>query len=413
MGFIGMIPASPFRSVYMTFEHVPGTVIHHSAGSTGRYIGCPSIAILEDGRYLASHSYFGPGSANADSFVYESADDGVTWRRIAEIHGQIWSNLFVHRDALYMMGTDHCDLNGGRLNGRMVIRRSTDGGTTWSQPADADTGLLSDHDGYHTAPVPVLAHGGRLWRSMEYAPVPDRLYWRSLVLSAPQDADLLRRANWTASEMLAHPESRTQWIEGNMVADPAGTLVNVLRTNYIGAAAAQATGYVDRAAMVRVSEDGMCLVHVPDVDIINMPGGGTKFTIRFDPCSRRHCALVNRQLDPVAQRNRLYLISSVDLRRWDTEHLLLAHLEAADHAFQSYLTTLRRSAEPWFVTPYPLCGPRCTPRCRWTRLSPPWRTRAGLRLRCPPSTSASWRQPRTRARELPACWSYASAVDWR
>jgi len=75
-------------------------------------------------------------------------------------------------------------------------------------------------------------------------------------------------------------------------------------------------------------------VHDPDLDNINMPGGGTKFTVRFDPQSRRYCALVNKQLDPVAQRNRLYLVSSPDLRRWDTEHLLLSHDDPTEHAFQ-------------------------------------------------------------------------------
>ena len=318
----------------MGFAHVPGTVIHHVAASTRQYVGCPSVAILGDGRYVASHSHFGPGAANTDSFVYASADQGLTWSRIAEINGQIWSSMFVHRGALYIMGTDHCDQFGGRLNGRMVIRRSTDGGQSWSHPDSAASGLLSDDDGYHTAPVPVVAHAGRLWRSMEYAPVPQRLYWRSLVLSAPEDADLLQRRSWTFSEMLAHPESRTQWIEGNMAVDPGGALVNVLRTNYQGGAGAQATGYVDRAAIVRVAADGRHLVHLPDVDTINMPGGGTKFTIRWDERSQRYCALVNRQQDPAAQRNRLYLASSMDLRRWNTEQLLLSHAQEADHAFQ-------------------------------------------------------------------------------
>lgn len=312
----------------------PGTVIHHSAASTQQYVGCPSIVVLADGRYIASHSHFGPGATNTDSFVYESTDQGATWTRIAELHGQIWSNLFVWDNVLYIMGTDHCDRSGGRLNGRMVIRRSLDAGRTWTQPRDASTGLLSDHDGYHTAPVPVIHHRGRMWRAMEYAPVPERLQWRSLVLSAPADADLLDRSAWTLSEMLAHPESRTQWIEGNMAVSPDRTLVNVLRTNYQGAARAQATGFMDRGVLVHVSEDGRHLVHNPDTDTINLPGGGSKFTIRLDEQSQRYCALVNKQLDPPAQRNRLYLASSSDLRRWTTERLLLSHPAAQDHAFQ-------------------------------------------------------------------------------
>ena len=318
----------------MSYEHVPGIVIHHVAASTRQYVGCPSIAILDDGRYVASHSHFGPGAANTDSLVYASSDRGDTWIRIAELHGQVWSNLFVHGGALYIMGTDHCDRFGGRLNGRMVIRRSADAGRTWTRPEAPHTGLLSDHEGYHTAPVPVLAHAGRLWRAMEYAPVPDRLHWRTLVLSVPEGADLLDRSSWTVSEKLAHPESRTQWIEGNVAVAADGQVVNVLRTNCQGAGGAEATGFIDRAAIVRVSEDGRQLVHRPGLDTISMPGGGTKFTLRLDPVSGRYCALVNRQLDPVAERNRLYLTSSPDLRRWNTEHLLLEHPDPANHAFQ-------------------------------------------------------------------------------
>ena len=313
---------------------VPGTVVHHVPARTEQYVGCPSIAVMPDGRLVASHSYFGPGATNRETFVYESSDRGETWLRIACLDGQIWSNLFLWDDALYIMGTDHCDRYGGRLNGRIVIRRSEDGGQTWTDPADSSSGLLTDYDGYHTAPTPVLAHSGRLWRAMEYAPHPERLYWRTFMMSIPDNADLLDRANWTMSEMFEHTWSRSQWIEGNALVDRDGTVVNLLRTNFRGAYPEHASAHVDRAAMVHVSEDGRHLVHHPDYDIITMPGAGTKFTVRFDSQTDRYWALVNKQLDPPARRNRLYLASSSDLRRWDTHDLLLSHPDPDHHAFQ-------------------------------------------------------------------------------
>ena len=49
--------------------NVPGTVVHHVPASTQQYVGCPSIVVLPSGDYIASHSYFGPGAKNTDSFI--------------------------------------------------------------------------------------------------------------------------------------------------------------------------------------------------------------------------------------------------------------------------------------------------------------------------------------------------------
>ena len=259
---------------------VPGTPIHHVAAATRRYVGCPSIVVLPSGSYIASHSYFGHGATNTDSFVYRSDDRGATWRRIAEIHQQMWSKLFLHGNALYIVGTDHCDRYGGRLNGRMVIRRSGDEGVTWSRADSARTGWLSDEEGYHTAPTPLVVHEGRIWKAFEFAPEPDRRTWRVFVISAPVDADLLDRASWRFSRQLeTWPDY--QWIEGNMVVAPGGELVDVLRTNDRNHR--EGHGVDEPAAIVHVAADGLTLTHDPVADRVTFPGGGAKFTIKRDP----------------------------------------------------------------------------------------------------------------------------------
>ena len=311
---------------------VPGAVVNHTPAALRQYNGCPSLAILPSGDYVASHSLFGPAATNTDSFVYRSADRGRSWRRIATVHGQIWSKLFLHRDALYLIGTDHCDRYGGRLNGRMVIRRSHDGGATWTEARDAGSGLLSDEDGYHTAAVAVVEHGGRIWKAMEFAPAPDRKTWEAFVISAPADADLLQRASWTFSERLAHRWSQCQWIEGNVVATPEGELWNVLRrdqdTNRF------ALGDTERAVVVHVSADGTGLTHSPTADQIAFPGANTKFTINRDPVTGCYLALVNPQDRPHRYRNRLVLSASRDLRQWAIVHEVLFHPDPVAHAFQ-------------------------------------------------------------------------------
>ena len=107
---------------------VPGTVIAYSPASSGLYIGSPSIVVLANGHYLASHDFFGPKSTehtSAVSRIYRSKNKGKTWEMISEINGQFWSKLFVHQSHLYLMGTH-------KHHGNAIIRQSMDEGETWT-----------------------------------------------------------------------------------------------------------------------------------------------------------------------------------------------------------------------------------------------------------------------------------------
>ena len=131
----------------------PGIVIDHRPASTRQFVGSPSLAILANGDYVASHDWFGPGSTRNRTVVFASSDRGQTWKQLTEIEGQWWSTLFVHNGALYLMGTS-------AENGQAVIRRSTDGGHTWTAPLDANSGWLRADGKYHCAPVRVVTHRG-------------------------------------------------------------------------------------------------------------------------------------------------------------------------------------------------------------------------------------------------------------
>jgi hypothetical protein len=130
--------------------------------------------------------------------------------------------LFVHRGCLYLLGPD-------RHHGNVLIRRSLDGGKTWTDPVDAETGLLRSDGEYHCAPMPVIEHNGRLWRAMERRdpPVGWGVNYRAGVLSASVDADLLKAASWQHSEFLPSDRSWNggdmgAWLEGNVVVTPSG-----------------------------------------------------------------------------------------------------------------------------------------------------------------------------------------------
>ena len=91
---------------------------------------------------------------------------------------------------------------------------------------------------YHTAPMPVIEHAGRLWRSME-DPHPEITWGRALrafVMSVPVDADLLQAESWRSSMKLACDTAWLNghfggWLEGNAVVAPDGVVVDMLRVD--------------------------------------------------------------------------------------------------------------------------------------------------------------------------------------
>ena len=310
----------------------PGVVIAHEPATAQVYLGSPSLAILPDGEFIASHDFFGPGSTSDTTRIYTSRDRGLTWERRAEIHGAFWSSLFVHRRALYLLGTS-------RQDGFVVIRRSTDSGRTWTEPHDARSGLLLADAKYHCAPTPVIEHAGRVWRGFEDVMGPGGWgsAFRSFMLSAPAEADLLVATNWTASNRLGRDATWLDgrfggWLEGNAVVTPAGQIANVLRVDYRDPR--------ERAAVVNISADGANASFDPARGFIEFPGGCKKFTIRRDPLDGSYWSLSN--FIPEAQRggnvertrNTLALVHSRDLRAWEVRAVLLQHPDRERHAFQ-------------------------------------------------------------------------------
>jgi hypothetical protein len=147
---------------------------------------------------------------------------------VTEVDNQRWSTIFYHREAIYLLGVYEAF-------GNAVIRRSVDGGRKWTEPSDSENGLLAEGR-FHCAPVPVVVHNQRVWRAMEDAPRGRE--FRTFMMSAPVDADLLDANSWTFSDRLPYKEkwnggSMRGWLEGNAV-------VAVSRTAYddgIGGAA--------------------------------------------------------------------------------------------------------------------------------------------------------------------------------
>ena len=309
----------------------PGIVIDFSPASSGLYIGSPSIVILPNGEYLASHDFFGPKSAEheaATSVVFASKDRGETWNKVATLKPLFWAGLFTHRDAVYIMGTT-------KHHGHIVIRRSTDKGRTWTEP-----GLLTPRDNYHTAPTPVIEHNDRLWRAFEDASGGTNwgMRYMPLMLSLSVNTDPIIATNWTFATTVPRKQEWlggkfNAWLEGNAVLGPDNKIVNVLRVDV--------ATVPEKAAILQVSEDGKTQTFDPYRDIIDFPGGAKKFSIRFDSESRAYWTLatiIPKEFTPTGKpspiRNTLALMKSANLRDWDQRAILLQHPDTKKHGFQ-------------------------------------------------------------------------------
>lgn len=312
-------------------------VVAHSPAETQSYLGSPSIVRLPDRSLIVTHDFFGPGSPkDAEgreylTHVYRSTDDGESWERIAAVPAIYWSTLFFHRGALYLLGCSG-------ENGSICIRRSQDGGRTWTQAVDERSGLLFaggsrwENPNYHGSSVPVLFAGGRLWRGFEDCNNRDwPAGFQAFVISAPEDADLLDARQWRMSNKLAYDQEsdppayggsgKSGWLEGNVVLGPDGTMWDILRVH-----SCTPEGH---AAMARLDPQTHTLSFDPATGFIDFPGGMTKFNIRFDSDSRRYWTLANNVTNPKnpSQRNVLSLYSSADLRNWRHERTLLVDEE--------------------------------------------------------------------------------------
>jgi hypothetical protein len=311
------------------------------------FLGSPALLRLPDGALLATHDYFGPGcprnheAEESLTSVYRSEDDGQTWMNITHIMNCYWNVLFLHRGSVYLLGVS-------QQYGSIFIRRSDDGGFTWTHPADEKNGILfrggpyRELPNYITTPVPVLFHNGRIYKACEDF-ATDAPTWaakfQSCIISAPEDADLLDASNWTMSNKLAFdpawlpaewsPLDDPGWLEGNPVLAPNGELWNIIRFN--------SRPLVDKAALIKIHDEGKRIAFDRFIDF---PGGATKFTIRYDAPTKLYLSLVNNNTDPAwpNQRNVLSLAVSENLLDWRVVKTLMADDTGLSHEDSIRLT---------------------------------------------------------------------------
>lgn len=328
-GVLVIAPRIDF-SLISDFTPPPGVVIHNSKAITKKFIGSPSIVVLEDGTYIASHDYFG---TRTQTFVYKSLDKGKTWSEISTIFDLKWATIFRRSNEVYLIGVR---VNGTEY-GNTVILKSVDGGVTWTDPADKKTGLLLQGY-YHCAPVPVVKYNGKYWRAMEDKGEAGGAWgnFKAFMMSIDENSDMLDADNWTISNKLTFdpgPDNYgNAWLEGNAVVARDGSVKDILRVNYSSD---------NIAAVIDISADGKTANFNSTTGFVPLPGALKKFTIRYDSVSDKYWTLSNYVLPEDVSgnnlervRNTIALCWSSDLKDWKVKDILLHHPNISNHGFQ-------------------------------------------------------------------------------
>ena len=308
------------------------TEVKYQPERSKSYIGSPSLVRLPDGALLASHDYFGQlftlEGENGLTSIYRSEDDGQTWLNITHIINAYWGTLVSLPDAVYHIGVT-------RDYGDIVVRRSLDGGFTWSVPKDGKSGVIvkgtppgEPHRFRIETSGTELVHDGRLYKAYDvHAIEPGGSEWiagnfATGVMSADIGADLLDASSWTLSNRVRFEAERygnasvaqagDGWLEGTLVPAPDGGIRDIIRMHL---------RKPNKAGMLTLSNDGRDLSFDYADGIIDFVGGDSRFIIRRDPKTGIYVTFsnpveTNDKGECLTARNKLSLSVSTDLRHW-------------------------------------------------------------------------------------------------
>ena len=324
------------------------------------YAGSPSLLYIpETNEYLMTSDRFGDGFVGQprNTSIHrkalgknmKAADEAeVPWKMdTAWVKDQYWSTLFrlnsrnnSNNGDVYLFGTS--------TDGPAPIKiaRSQDFGKTWNEKDSAILfGTISGENSYETGPVPVVEHGGRVYRAFERLAPPFTwgVDYQAVVLHAPlldstgANTDLLDASIWKITPPLAFdPQwldqlsslgipaspkpSNPGFLEGNVVIGTDGTVYNMLRFT---ADKTLPYNWGNLAVLLRLNPVENVLVFDR---MVAFPGGHSKFVIRPDPVTGTYITLSNPTYSDryVDQRNVLTLCSSADLFTWTQNEVILS-----------------------------------------------------------------------------------------
>lgn len=328
-------------SVSGTPEYGDCVIAQTSAVRGEGIIEGPGIIIMPDGSYLATCR---GADGNTGPSVYGSTDRGKTWSLFCHMNRDVnkvsnFFSLFLYEGKPYIIGHGIGGMN-------LYIIKSDDGGHTWTVPTSSSNGVLLTGVAIHSSQVPTLESNGRIWRACEIG--EDSGTALPFMMSAEIGSDILDASNWSFTKTFTKTKfwhDRYHFnglLEGNAVAGPDGRIYDLCRTN----CNSQTSAYAVRLVM-----DGLSKLDFAEEDaVVEMPGGGVKFTVLYDQQTKKYWSLTNPDTDYPKDgkimheghklfhgemRNRLALISSPDLIHWTVEdNEVLYDKDPFFHGFQ-------------------------------------------------------------------------------
>jgi hypothetical protein len=323
-----------------TLADVPGTVVYWRTSPASRlwpasnriYTTSPSIVKLPNGDYLLAFNLFGgslePSAADGTTYIYRSSDKGTNWTNLTPQRMSYMKrgSLFVHGNSVYLWGYTG-DASGDSLSGSVIIRKSTDNGTTWTlpfHPSDPTPANGDPTNGFIMAgtmggtPFNPVIHDGRLWMAQG----------GKRVMDVAADANWLLAAGWKRSSA-ANTDSGPNGIPDSYK-DVTITEAQIVASPQTGVVILPKVESEPRTVLIRATGSGTVANPTTD-DWVDLPGGGKKFGAAYDPVSQRFYVLSNPVLpahfghsEPWNMiRNTAALMSSKDLKLWDVQQIFL------------------------------------------------------------------------------------------
>lgn len=188
----------------------------------------PEIVVRSDGTYVAKYEHEGHYSTALGTYICTSSDRGATWTRIAKLDQSRRASLFAIGERLYLLGVDG---SGRTPVGHVLVRRSEDGGRTWTEASDAASGRLHGDAGHECNSSPVAIVGGRVWRIFARSNYGKNRGADVLVASAAVGADLLRADSWRWSNELSLRALSGAAVAGSLLLDDGSDTPRLLIRN--------------------------------------------------------------------------------------------------------------------------------------------------------------------------------------